>query len=81
MNDFNPVLVCVDDEADILEHLKGILDHEEFGVETFTDAGSAMAFIESRRSDVFGIFSDYKMPDVDGLQFKKLLNEKGCNSI
>jgi CheY-like chemotaxis protein len=57
--------VLVDDEADVLETVKAVLD-DPFEVLAFTEPRRALAVIASMPVDV--LCTDYQMPEMDGLE-------------
>ncbi|OPY38207.1 MAG: aerobic respiration control sensor protein ArcB [Methanoregula sp. PtaU1.Bin051] len=64
-----PVLY-VDDESDLLEVGRLFLEEDgKFSVDTFTSAKEALEAVKVRRYDA--IISDYRMHDMDGIEFLK----------
>jgi len=59
-----PRVVLVDDEADVLETVKAVLE-DPFEVLAFTEPKRALAAIASMPVDV--LCTDYQMPEMDGL--------------
>ena len=70
----------MDDEPDILEQAKIFLESEEkrLKVETTSSAKEALKMVEKREWDA--IISDYKMPDMDGLQLLRKAREE-CGDV
>lgn len=67
-------VVCVDDKEDILELYQDIFSKSEHEIVTFSDPVKAISHIRINVNQVIMIFSDYSMPDMDGLEFRKELN-------
>jgi DNA-binding response OmpR family regulator len=61
----------VDDEPDVVELLRTILDGAGFDVEVSTDGRVALASLIANPPDLFVI--DIMMPDLDGFELLKLL--------
>lgn len=62
-------LLIVDDEPDIRESLQRLFEEEDERTEVFTAASGTEGLELLARHDVEVILSDYKMPDMDGLEF------------
>ncbi len=67
-------IICVDDDLDVLEITK--LDVERLGYQAvgFSHPHEAVAYIDKNRHKISMILSDLRMDDVNGFEFKKLLN-------
>lgn len=74
-------VLCVDDEPDILEQAKIFLEKEVDGldVETATSAGEALNLLEEKDFDA--VVSDYRMPEMDGLEFLEVVREERDSDI
>ncbi|HPI41450.1 MAG TPA: response regulator [Pseudobdellovibrionaceae bacterium] len=72
-NNLNPTLFIIDDEEDILEILKDLLELQNYVVKTFTNAREALAQIKTLKPQV--ILSDMKMPNMTGLELLKEINK------
>lgn len=72
-----PHLLVVDDEPDIRELLKEILDDEGYGVEMAENAEAARQARRARRPDL--ILLDIWMPGTDGISLLKEWGESGGN--
>jgi two-component system chemotaxis sensor kinase CheA len=70
MNGLVPVIVCVDDDEDALEIFS--FNSKSLGIEAFTttDTGIALEFISKNKSRILFIVSDFKMPKMDGFEFR-----------
>lgn len=74
-------LVFIDDEPWVLRGLEEILPWEDYGfqvVGSFSDAHEALADIRKRAPDA--IFTDIRMPKLNGLALLKTLREEGLES-
>lgn len=69
-----PVVVFIDDDEEVLEILTSITI--ESGLECFAhpDYEEALEFIAKNRNRILFIFSDYKMPNINGFEFKEKVN-------
>ena len=66
----------VDDEVDVLDVSKGLLDGMgDLRVETCISAKEALALLQTRQFDV--IVSDYQMPGMNGIDFLKIHRGRG----
>ena len=63
------VLLVVDDEPDILAAIADLVEHEIPGVKVLQAASGRQGLDALQSERVDGIISDFKMPDMDGLQF------------
>ena len=70
-------LLVVDDEPDIRELLKEILEDEGYEVEVAHNADTARSARRSRRPDL--VLLDIWMPDTDGITLLKEWSESGNN--
>jgi two-component system response regulator AtoC len=66
-------ILAVDDEAPLLNALKGVLDQEGFYVQTAQDGVTAINCIQSAPFDV--VLLDVKMPRVDGIEVLRFIKE------
>lgn len=65
-------IVCIDDEPEILEFYKSILEQtHQWPVVTFQSSVEAKSYIERKFDNIGAIICDYKMPDLDGLALLK----------
>jgi two-component system, chemotaxis family, sensor kinase CheA len=75
MSDF--IIVCIDDEPDILEYTAKLIESIEHKVVRFTCPEKAVLFIEENNKKVIMIFSDFKMPKKTGFDLRSELLTKG----
>lgn len=71
----NYKVVCIDDEADILDFFKNELEGNKIQVECFTDPIEAISWLKNNHKEVMLVFSDYKMGDFSGFKLKESLNK------
>ena len=64
-------IVFIDDEVELCAIYKDLFTSEEFHIECFSDIGPAKEYIES--NDVTLCFIDYRMPEMNGPEFRELL--------
>ena len=71
MSGLTPIVVIVDDEVDALEISK--YNATKLGLEasTFLDPNLAFDFISKNKSRILLIVSDYKMPNMNGFEFRE----------
>lgn len=69
-----PQVLVVDDEPDIRELVKEILEDEDYEVTLARDGGSAREALKARRPDL--ILLDIWMPDIDGITLLKEISEE-----
>ncbi len=70
-------VIMIDDEIWALRGLMGIIDWNEYGFEiqgTFTNSREALDAIIASRPDV--VFTDIRMPDIDGVELIKQIREQ-----
>lgn len=75
-------LIIVDDEKNVLKNISSGIPWEEFGFSlkgSFTSAKDALGFLE--HTSVNCVISDIKMPEMDGLQFAELVQQKYPETI
>lgn len=73
--------LIVDDEKHVREGIRLLGDWEHYGIDEIYEAGNgeeAIALIEKHRPEI--IFSDMKMPRVDGIQLLEWIKENHPNS-
>ncbi len=67
-------LLLLDDEENVVRALRRLLTARGYEVEYFTDPNAALARAEVTPFDL--VISDYRMPQMDGVQFLTALREK-----
>jgi CheY-like chemotaxis protein len=73
-------LLCVDDDAWILDALNTYFEHEpDFVLQTSTSAMGALDLLNSQHFDA--IICDYTMPDMDGIALLQEIRTRGDNAI
>jgi two-component system sensor histidine kinase ChiS len=70
----NPVILCVDDEPDLLTILRLFLSAQDLEVIPASDAAEALSVLEQRRPDL--IITDYAMPGMSGLELCRTLRDR-----
>ncbi|NDV47813.1 sigma-54-dependent Fis family transcriptional regulator [Paludibacter sp. 221] len=71
-------ILVIDDERSIRNTLKDILEFEKHKVTLAENGRLGLEAIESESFDL--IFSDIKMPEMDGLELLNILSEKGLDT-
>lgn len=71
-----PRILIVDDEPDILESIKDLLEAmmPEVDVETVESGADALAALAADAYDL--VISDYKMPEMDGLELLRRIRDQ-----
>ena len=73
-------ILVVDDEVDVIEFLKNLLEDNGYGVRTALDGVAAMEQVKQSRPDL--ILLDLQMPEETGTGFyRKLRSRKGLRDI
>ncbi|MBI2629500.1 response regulator [Candidatus Pacearchaeota archaeon] len=67
-------ILIVDDEADVLETMRTILEKEEYGVTTAKNGAYAIDLLKTVKPDL--ILLDIMMPTLSGYDLLRLLREK-----
>lgn len=73
--DSNPVILCVDDDPDLLTILRLFLSAQGFQVISTVSAVEALQLVTERRPHL--IITDCAMPGMDGLELCRKLRERG----
>ena len=66
-------ILIIDDERAIRSTLKGIFEDEDYLADTAEDGAIALEMVAKEHYDV--IFSDIKMPNLDGTEFLAKIEE------
>ena len=66
MRDREPVVLCIDDDAQILAALRRLLRSEPYEVITASNAAQGLASLRSRPVEV--VVADERMPDTNGCE-------------
>ncbi|UZE97404.1 response regulator [Alkalimarinus alittae] len=74
------VIVIIDDEINILKSIQRVLRHQPWEVLTYNNPHDAINDL-SGRSDIDVIISDYRMPEIDGVEVLQTLKEYCPDSI
>jgi FixJ family two-component response regulator len=72
-------IMLIDDEENILKSLQRLFLGEEYGVYAFTTGNEALEALEEREYSL--ILSDYRMPELNGIDFLKLAKVKAPEAI
>jgi two-component system probable response regulator PhcQ len=74
------VIVIIDDEVNILKSIQRVLRHEPWEILTYNDPHEAIREL-SGRLDIDVIISDYRMPQMNGVELLQTLKEQCPDSI
>lgn len=74
------VIVIIDDEINILKSIQRVLRHEPWEILTYNDPQEAIREL-SGRLDIDVIISDYRMPQMNGVELLQALKEQCPDSI
>ena len=72
-------LLFVDDEENILKSLLRLFHDEKYKIFTASRGADALKSLDKNKFSL--ILSDYRMPEMDGVEFLKLAKEKSPNSV
>lgn len=78
MSKSKPLICIIDDDESTLKALDRLL-RSDFSTQLFSDAATALKFIESSNPDI--VLTDYMMPDMTGLEFLKLVRKTKPSSV
>ncbi len=79
MNDHKHVVLCVDDEGNILRALKRLLRKENYQFLTATSGSEGLKVLKD--NDVHLVISDQRMPEMSGAEFLGMVKEKYPEAI
>jgi two-component system, chemotaxis family, sensor kinase CheA len=68
-------ILCLDDENDILNIYQETLQEIGYDTVVFNNGAAALEYLKLNHRKTLMIFSDLKMPEMDGFAFKAALNE------
>jgi two-component system NtrC family sensor kinase len=69
-------ILCVDDEPNVLRALRRLfMDEDQFEILT-AESGAAGLEILSQEQDIAVVMSDYRMPEMNGVEFLRQVHEK-----
>ena len=71
-------ILVIDDERSIRSTLKEILEFEKYKVDTAQDAPEALEYVKNNNYDL--IFSDIKMPNIDGIELLRPFLKMGIEA-
>lgn len=74
-------IISIDDEADITALYEPIVQDLGFKYEGFTDFETFKKFLDENHNRVAFVISDYKMPDKDGFEVRKYMNDNSMSTI
>ncbi|MDD4976441.1 MAG: response regulator, partial [Bacteriovorax sp.] len=72
-------ILCVDDDNDILPIYKLMLKNLDYEIITYTSCLEAIDYIKENGNEIIYIFSDYSMMEMNGLEFRKKINDLGID--
>ena len=74
-----PVILCVDDEPNILSALRRLFRSEGFQVRTAVGGAAGLALLEAEPVDL--VISDMRMPEMDGTEFLQKVRERAPDTV
>ncbi len=73
-------LLCIDDDTEILDTFSTVLNREpDINLFTCTSPIAALERLKTQHAD--GIFCDFSMPDMDGIEFLREIRSRGNNAF
>ncbi|MBM9521220.1 response regulator [Desulforhopalus vacuolatus] len=75
MKDDEKRFLIIDDEPDMCWALEQILKHNDIVSSTASNAGEALALLETNRFRFQVAFVDAKLPDIEGLELARLIRK------
>jgi PAS domain S-box-containing protein len=76
MNHHSPSVLLIDDDASLLEMIKLMAERSrDMSIQTAESAKEALGILQQKTFDV--IVVDYDMPDINGIEFLKILRKNG----
>lgn len=77
--DFKPFIIVVDDAPELIELIEGTLANVGYPTKGFTSPVEALDFIRENRNRLVMVFSDFKMPKMNGMDLRKKMLEEGID--
>jgi DNA-binding response OmpR family regulator len=77
--ELNPVVVCVDDDPQVLTAVKRLLRREPYDLLTTDKPSTALRWIGKRRVDL--LITDLKMPEMSGTDLIKVVEERSPQTM
>ena len=74
-----PVVLCVDDEPNILSSLRRLLRPHGYKVLTAESGAAGLALLEQEHADL--VISDMRMPEMDGARFLEKVRERWPDTV
>lgn len=74
-----PIILCVDDEPNILSSLRRLFRAKGFQVHIAEGGQAALALLETETVDL--VISDMRMPEMDGAQFLERVRERWPDTV
>lgn len=75
-----PVILCVDDERNVLRSLERIFLYEEYEILTAASGDEGLQILESRGPTQI-VISDYRMPVMDGVEFLRAVYQRWPDTV
>jgi two-component system, OmpR family, response regulator ChvI len=69
-----PIIGAVDDDGDVIDLVKGVLEVEGYVVLSYSDSLRALCAFETRPFDL--IIADIRMPQIDGIELLRRVRQK-----
>ncbi len=69
-------IIVVDDDSDVLEVSKLTIVDLGYNCKAFTKPQEAVEYISKNKKSISLILSDLRMDNINGFEFKKLLNDE-----
>lgn len=73
-------IVCIDDESELLSLYEIELEGLGHKVVTFINPEEALVYIKENHTRIAFVLSDYKMPEMNGLEFRRRMVEEDLNT-
>jgi len=73
-------ILCVDDEENVLRALKRLFLEDDYEIITATSGAEGLEILEGSEP-IHVVVSDYKMPEMDGIEFLKQVRERWSDTV